>query len=94
MNTARMVVPANHAAQKGLQVIRPPRNTQELRTFLLEMMIKVANGQQDTGDAKAICNYAQQVYNTVNMELRHAISSKALGSAEVAPVSFVAQEKA
>ncbi len=51
-------------------------STGTMRSFLLDQMVNVANGEQEACDAKAICNYAQQVYNTINMELRFAIATK------------------
>lgn len=48
------------------------KDTAQLRTFLLEQMMQVANGKQELGTAKAVCRYAQQVYNVINLEMRHA----------------------
>ena len=65
-----------------------PNNTVELRQFLLEQMVKVANGDQDEKSAKAICNYAQQVYNTVNLEMRFATAKRKAGDSAITSVSF------
>jgi len=63
-------------------------STKTIRQFLIDQMHKVAEGEQDAADAKAICNYSQQVYNTINMELRFALAKKRLGDEKVAPVDF------
>lgn len=67
---------------------RAPGSTKELRAFLLEQMVEVASGRQAADSAKAICNYAQQVYNTINMELKVAQAKQRLGEAKVDPVDF------
>lgn len=57
------------------------KNTAEMRSFLVDQIAKVANGEQAAKDAKAICNYAQQVYNTLNIEIK-------LSAAEAKTPSF------
>lgn len=68
--------------------MQAPKNTRELRTFLLEQMVSVADGNQDASQAKAICNYAQQVYNTVSLEARYSQAKAKAGEAGIHPVSF------
>lgn len=78
---ARAVKPSSKA--------EPPQSTRELRAFLLRQMVNVAEGYQGADEAKAVCNYAQQIYNTLNMELRHAVAMTRLGdNNKVLPVSF------
>ena len=52
----------------------PLTNTRELRSFLVEQMQGVANGRVNSEKAKSICNLAQQVYNTLNVEVKIAIA--------------------
>lgn len=77
---------SNEIATKTTAVA--PRSTQELRAFLLEQMLNVAEGRQDAPQAKAICNYAQQVYNTVNLEMKFALAKSKLGDTVAVSVSF------
>lgn len=69
--------------------MKAPQSTTELRKFLLEQMVDVASGEQDPAQAKAMCNYAQQVYNTVNLELKYAQTKAKVGEAGIHGVSFV-----
>lgn len=69
--------------------MRKVESTTELRSFLLEQMVSVSEGAQDPAQAKAICNYAQQVYNTVNLEVRYAQAKAKVGEGGIKPVSFV-----
>jgi len=64
------------------------RSTKEMRDFLLEQMGSVANGDQDIAVAKGVCNYAQQVYNTMNIEIKHALAQKKLEDQKIEPVDF------
>jgi len=64
------------------------RTTADLRAFLLEEMVQTAEGAREASTAKAVCNYAQQVYNTINLEMRHAHAKHKYGSASLSPVSF------
>lgn len=73
------------------EIRKPPASTADLRGFLLEQMIRVSEGLQEPLEAKAICNYAQQVYNTVNLEVRYAQAKSKIGGASISPVSFVAE---
>ena len=66
-----------------------PTNTRELRTFLVEQMQGVANGRVNSEKAKSICNLAQQVYNTLNVEVKMAIARTKLKDGDIAPVSFI-----
>ena len=80
MADARMVPKKSGAAV--------PTSTGELRSYLLAQMVEVAEGFQESGTAKAICNYAQQVYNTMNMELKHALAKDKIGAATIRSVAF------
>jgi hypothetical protein len=63
-------------------------STKDLRDFLVEQMTLVAKGEQEAPNAKAICNYAQQIYNTVNMELKAAKLRADMPDVIVGPVDF------
>lgn len=43
------------------------QTTADLRSFLIDQMIKTADGKLDAPQAKTLCNFAQQIYNTVPM---------------------------
>jgi hypothetical protein len=64
------------------------KTTADLRAFLLEEMVHTAEGTREASTAKAVCNYAQQVYNTINLEMRHAHAKHKYGTASLSPVSF------
>lgn len=71
------------------KVSKPITNTRDLRRFLVEQMEGVANGRVDTERAKGICNISQQIYNSLNLEVKMAIArSKLKEGADVQPVSF------
>ncbi len=61
----------------------------DIRNFLLTQMVAVSEGKQETTAAKAISNYAQQVYNTINLEMKMAqMKHKTGGDVQLVPVSF------
>jgi hypothetical protein len=64
------------------------KNTRELREFLVGQMIKVANGEVDVEMAKGVSNLAQQIYNTINIEVKFATAMQKLDGAEIKAVSF------
>jgi len=64
------------------------KNTKELRDFLLTQMQGVANGSVDVSVAKGVCNLAQQVYNTVNIEIKMATAKEKITSGNIPPVDF------
>ena len=49
-------------------------NTRELRAFLVEQMQGVASGKVNSEKAKSISNLSQQIYNTINIEVKMALS--------------------
>ena len=63
-------------------------NTRELRAFLVEQMQGVAAGKVNSEKAKAISNLAQQIYNTINIEVKIAISKSKLNGQTVDAVEF------
>lgn len=68
---------------------QPINNTRDLRRFLVEQMEGVAVGKVNTERAKSICNLSQQVYNSLNLEVKMAIArSKLKEGQDVKPVSF------
>tara|TARA_R110000751_G_scaffold208716_1_gene312568 strand:- start:27 stop:230 length:204 start_codon:yes stop_codon:yes gene_type:complete len=64
------------------------KNTRELREFLVGQMIKVANGEVDVEMAKGVSNLAQQIYNTINVEVKFATAMQKLDGTEIKAVSF------
>lgn len=74
-------------AQTKIQA--PLTNTRELRSFLVDQMQGVANGRVNSEKAKSICNLAQQVYNTLNVEVKMAVAKSKLNGQEIATVSFI-----
>jgi len=71
------------------KVQAPLTNTRELRQFLVEQMQGVANGKVNSEKAKSISNLSQQIYNTLNIEVKLAIAKSKLNGQEVDAVSFV-----
>jgi len=56
--------------------------------FLLDQIGLVADGSQDSSSAKSICNYAQQVYNTMNLEIKYATAKAKIGDAQINSVDL------
>lgn len=63
-------------------------DTQRLRGWLATCMLKVANGEQPVPVANAVCGYAQQIYNTLNIEVKRAKAVKSLGKDSIKAVSL------
>lgn len=63
-------------------------NTRELRAFLVEQMQGVAAGRVNSEKAKAISNLSQQIYNTINIEVKLAISKSKLNGQSIDAVEF------
>jgi len=63
-------------------------NTKEMREFLLEQMKCVADGDVEIAVAKGVCNLAQQVYNTMNIEIKHALAVEKLNGGDINMVEF------
>jgi len=63
-------------------------STESMRLFLIDQMKKVAKGEQTTGEAKAICYYAQQIHNTKAIELRHAELSAKYANFDAKPLDY------
>jgi hypothetical protein len=51
-------------------------------------MVKTAEGKIEVGQAKAMCNFAQQIYNTVKLELQYASMLQADKIGKIEPMSF------
>jgi len=64
------------------------KDTKELRAFLLEQMNGVATGKTNLEQAKAVSNLAQQIYNTITVEIRVATARAKLSESEINAVSF------
>ena len=63
-------------------------STADLRKFLIDQMTGVAEGSVPPNSAKAITNIAQQIYNTINIEIKMAIAKSKLGDEEIKTVDF------
>ena len=63
-------------------------DTKSLRDFLVDQMSRAASGNLEPDRGKAVANFAQQIYNTLNIELRMAIARSKLGDAKVESVKF------
>ena len=55
---------------------------------MLDQMALVAGGQQEPDNAKAICNYAQQLYNVSNLELKYSEKKFKDPAFSMTPLSF------
>lgn len=65
------------------------RSTKDLRAFLLKQMEGVADGEIDADAAKSVANLAQQIYNTLNVELKTAVTLSKIGDGQhIKPVRF------
>ena len=63
-------------------------NTRDLRAFLVEQMQGVVAGKVSTEKAKSVSNLSQQIYNTLNLEVKMALSKAKLNGATVDAVDF------
>ena len=63
-------------------------DTRSLRKFLVGKMNDVANGELDAQKTTGIANLAQQIYNTLNIELKTATAMQKLGEQKIEPVKF------
>jgi hypothetical protein len=66
------------------------KSTAELRSFLVEQMRGVVAGDVDPGKAKSVSNLAQQIYNTINIEVKMAAARRDVGAEAIVPVDFAA----
>jgi hypothetical protein len=63
-------------------------NTRELRAFLVEQMQGVSTGKVNSEKAKSISNLAQQIYNTLNIEVKMALSKAKLNGQTLDAIEF------
>lgn len=63
-------------------------DTRSLRSFLVGKMNDVAAGDLDAQKTTGIANLAQQIYNTLNIELKTAMALQKLGEQKIEPVKF------
>ena len=63
-------------------------STSTLRTFLVEQMTEVAEGNAELERAKGVANIAQQIYNSLLIELKIAKAKSELGDAEIESIDF------
>lgn len=59
------------------------KNTRDLRAYLVSQMEGVANGVVPPERSKAVANLAQQVYNTLAIEIRFAVTRDKLKESKV-----------
>ena len=64
------------------------RSTGGMRTFLIEQMDRVSTGDIELDRAKGVANLAQQVYNTINLEIKVAKARAELGEDAIKSVDF------
>jgi hypothetical protein len=64
------------------------KSTRDMRSFLLEQMQGVAEGVVDLGTAKGVANLSQQVYNTINIELKVAQAKEKIKGLTIDSVKF------
>jgi hypothetical protein len=64
------------------------KSTSELRSFLVSQMEGVANGDIGADVAKGVTNIAQQIYNTLLIEVKMAKARADLGEDAITPVRF------
>ena len=65
------------------------QSTNDIRQFLIAQMEAVANGTQSPEQAKAICTYAQQLYNVTKLEIDFMkITDKVLSAPKVPAIEF------
>lgn len=63
-------------------------STKELRAFLVGQMDAAARGELDDARTKGVANLAQQIYNTMNIELKKATLIAKYGDLKIEPVQF------
>jgi hypothetical protein len=59
------------------------KNTRDLRSYLVSQMEGVANGVVPPERSKAVANLAQQVYNTLAIEIRFAVTRDKLKDSKI-----------
>jgi hypothetical protein len=65
-----------------------PSNTAELRSFLRDKMLAAADGKLDAPTCRSIVNFAQQIYNTFNIELKMAAARNLNDGKDIESVKF------
>lgn len=63
-------------------------NTRDLRAFLVEQMQNVVSGDLDPAIVKSVATLSQQIYNTINIELRVATAKSGMGGTEIPAIEF------
>lgn len=63
-------------------------STKGLREFLVGQLESATSGEFDHQRAKAVANFAQQIYNTLNIEVRVAVARAKTEGLEVKAVAF------
>lgn len=64
-----------------------------MREFLLRQMVATANGELEAPHAKSICNFAQQIYNTVKLEMAFAQIKTKLDVKQIEAVKWTSDSK-
>ena len=71
-----------------METIAKLSSTKDVRHMLLNCITAVAHGEMKPVDAKAICNLSQQIYNTVNIELKFALAKQELGDTKIESIDL------
>ncbi len=66
----------------ALKKFAAPKDTKELREFLLDRMVAVANGEMGAVEARAVALLARQVNSTLMVEIAHAVGKARSGEVD------------
>jgi len=85
--TQFMELPPKHLfpTSAGIDV----KDTGTMRKFLIAGMKDVMTGQVTTWQAKAACNFAQQIYNVTALEVKVMLAQAKLNGQQIQVVSFI-----
>lgn len=64
-------------------------DTNSLRRFLIAGMRDVMTNRITTWQAKAACNFAQQIYNVSSLEVKMAIAKQRVKADDIKTVPFI-----
>lgn len=68
--------------------VKPLESTADLRAFLVDQMQGVATGRVSAERAKGVTNVAQQIYNSLLIEVKMAKARVDLKGEDIKSVSF------
>lgn len=64
------------------------KDTRDLRLFLVERMKEILTRKIEPAQITGIANLSQQIYNTINIELKSASVLQKLDGGRIKPVQF------